>query len=243
MRRFARQIMALLVAGICIPVTGLGAAQGSNQVIEERRFRLPKRGEDLAVFTLTEPATIVVDLRIKTPLATIPMRLVLEGPDGLQVDKQGAAPLRLRHTVIELHGPQTWRAVVLNTSNLGPVAGRMTIEIEPVNHGNASAAVARSKPDAGTVRFIDDQKIRAVCRDENTDVFVRLDMERHTGVFFMSFNPVFNLEATYIADRVIEMRGDGEHPLYLDLERRLLYFASGEPATFCQVRLHFDERR
>ncbi|MEM7350655.1 MAG: hypothetical protein AAF657_07600 [Acidobacteriota bacterium] len=220
-------------------------AEKAPRLLDERGFRLAKHGSDQVIITPGEAGILVVRARVKKPLPTLPIRLLLEGPDGLQIEKQDSSPLRLRYPLDEALAKASWRASVVNVSNLGPVTGQLTVELEPGASAPAASSIAQpkgqSKLTEGRVRVVDDQQIRAACRDKNTDVFVRLDMHDGRGAFYMGFNPVFTLTASYSSDRVIEMRGSGEHPLYLDLDQRILYFASGEEGTFCRARIFLGE--
>ncbi len=137
-----------------------------------------------------------------------------------------------------------WRAVVVNVAKVGRVTGKLSVDLEtgappglaPEPGGRAAAAVTD-----GEVSRADDPRLRAVCRDDNRDVSVRLDLESGSGKLFLSYNHVFDLAVRTLSDGVVELRGGGEHPLYLDLGKRVLTFASGETGTFCRVRIYRGE--
>ena len=219
------------------------------ELIEERDFRLTKNGRDHAVFSVTGAGTLIVRARIQQPFATAPVRLLLEGPGGLRVEKQGSSPLRLRYTVAGSSTGDTWRASVINASRLPDVAGRLTVEIQrgrarppatAYGETDDNAAAPDIKPGVtdGKVTVVDDRRLRVVCRDRNLDVSVRLDLEQGTGELLMRFNPVFSLTVRQLSDDRIELRGDGQAPLYLDLAKKAIFFASAQDGAFCRVRIY-----
>lgn len=113
-------------------------------------------------------------------------------------------------------------------------------EPAPPPRAEPAASSPPSDPvtDGRVVTPRDPNQLRAVCRDQNTDVFVRLDLGSRTGGFYMRYNQVFDLAVTRIGEQVIEMRGSGEVPLYLDRENNSLFFVEGEQGVFCRVRIH-----
>jgi hypothetical protein len=241
-------INAILTAAVLslLPLPCL--AEHPSKLLEARDFRLAKDSRDQVVFSLSEPGTLVVTARIRKPVRNTPVELLLEGPGGLQVTKTGPAPLRLRYTAADPAAAETWHASVINVSKLPDVTGTLTVEIQPLHDqepatdvtvpaGMADAAATEATTD-GKVRFVDDRRIRAVCRDRNPDVSVRLDLERGTGELLMRSNHVFSLAARQVSEHLIEMLGSGPHPLYLDLEQREIVFTSGEEGTFCRVRIY-----
>ncbi len=185
----------------------------------------------------------MVRARLKQPFATASIRLLLEGPGGLRVEKQGSAPLRLRYTATSATAGKTWRATVINASRLPDVAGKLTVEIQ--RRAGQPAAATTTAPVAietgltdGKVTIIDDRRLRAVCRDRNPDVSVRLDLEQGTGAFLMRFNHVFSFATRQLSEDRIEMRGSGRDPLYLDLAKKIIFFAAAEDGAFCRVRIY-----
>ncbi len=218
-----------------------------KKLLEERDFRLAKDGRDQVAFSVAGAGTLVVRVRIKEPVATAPVQLLLEGPGGLRVEKTGSAPLRLRYVVTAaIPGNSTWRASVINAGKLPNVTGKLTVEIQSTRRrGRQPAVDPATAADAGEtdltdgkVSYVDDRRLRAACRDRNSDVSVRLDLEQGTGALLMRFNQVFTLAVRQLSDNRIEMRGSGRHALYLDLAKRAIFFASGEEGTFCHVRIY-----
>ncbi len=107
----------------------------------------------------------------------------------------------------------------------------------PMGGGDDSTAAEADLTD-GRVSYIDDRRLRAVCRDRNTDVSVRLDLEQGTGVLLLRSNHVSSFAARELSGEKIELRGSGRHSLVLDLARQALLFTSGEEGTFCRVRIY-----
>ncbi len=231
--------LGLLVTTLPCPL----AAQ--TKLLGERDFRLAKDGRDQVVFPVDEAGMLVVRVRIREPVATAPVKLLLEGPGGLRVEKRGSAPLRLRYAVTAETASDAWRVSVINTGKLPNVLGRLTVELGPQQNARrrgqvAADGTARITPAVtdGRVSIVDDQRLRAECRDRNPDVSVRLDLEQGTGALLMRFNHVFSFAVRQISEDRIEMRGSGQHPLYLDITERTLFFASGETGLFCRVRIY-----
>lgn len=220
------------------------------ELIEERDFRLTKNGRDHIVFSVAKAGTLVIGVRIKQPFAKAPIQLLLEGPGGLRVEKEGAAPLRLRYTVAASSTGNTWRASVINASRLPDVTGRLKVEIQPPAQGRslppsaAGVSTGAAAPDAepgftdGKVTIVDDRRLRAVCRDRNLDVSVRLDLEQGKGELLMRFNPVFSLTVRQLSGDRIELRNNGQAPLYLDLAKKAIFFANAQDGAFCRVRIY-----
>ncbi|MCP5114905.1 MAG: hypothetical protein GY953_29085, partial [bacterium] len=78
----------------------------------------------------------------------------------------------------------------------------------PRNEIFASTAAETDLTD-GRVSYIDDRRLRAVCRDRNTDVSVRLDLEQGTGVLLLRSNHVSSFAARELSGEKIELRGSG----------------------------------
>ena len=215
-------------------------ASSTIKLLDTRGFRIDKDGHDQIIFKVTEPGEIVVKARVLKPIPTASIRLLLEGPSDLRVEKQGAAPLRLRYAPEEPHSDALWRITVINISKLGPMTGKISIGLEPGQLPDRSDSANLNRTD-GQVTYVGESRLRAVCRDKNRDIYLRLDMERGTGSFYMSFNPVFRLTAEYASEHLIEVRGNGTHPLLLDTRKRTLYFADGERGVFCRVSLYYGQ--
>ncbi len=233
----AAAVLGLLAA---VPST----AEVEKRRVEERSFDLGKDGREQLVFPVAGRATVIVRAVVRKPLASTPVRLLLEGPGGLRVEKTGSAPLRLRYRVEKPEEEGSWRAVVVNVAKAGRMTGKLSVDLEtgaprastPEPGRRGGAAVTD-----GEVSRADDPRLRAVCRDDNRDVAVRLDLERGSGRLFFRYNHVFDLEVQVLSEGVVELRGGGEHPLYLDLAKQVLYFASGETGTFCRVQIYRGE--
>ncbi len=238
---------AVLLAALCLL---LHPARLPAEMLEKRDFRLAKNGQDHVVLSLAEAGTLVVRARVKPPYATAAIRLLLEGPGGLRVEKEGPAPLRLRYAVADPTAGDTWRASVISASSLPNVIGRLSVELQPALSGArqpaAEVAAAAGKPALATlpgatdgkVTIIDDRRLRAACRDRNLDVSLRLNLEHGTGNLLMRFHPVFSLTVNQLSDDRIEMRGSGGDPLYLDLDKKAIFFASARDGAFCRVRIY-----
>ncbi len=230
-------------------------AARSGELLEARDFRLTKDGRDQVVFSVAEAGTLVVKARVREPIASTPVQLLLEGPGGLRVEKIGPAPLRLRYSIAPaVAGTETWRASVINVSKIPSVIGKLTVEIQPARRrpqmptgdpsrgDDGSAADATSLTD-GKVSYVDHRRLRAACRNRNPDVSVQLDLEHGTGALLMRFNHVFSFAARQVSEDRIEMRGSGRHALYLDLASQAIFFASGEEGIFCHVRIYREGER
>ncbi len=235
-------------------------AASTGQLLEARDFRLGKDAEERIVFSVARDGLLVVRARIKKPLPGTPVGLRLEGPEGLRVEKTGQAPLRLRYEVTGALEPQTWHASVINVSKLPGVTGELTVELEDFRRpakgrpGRGSGPVLISPPDPaelagdgpfsdGKVTTIDHRHLRVVCRDRNSDVSLRLDLDQGTGVLLLRTNHVFSVNLRETPEDLIEIRGSGQHPLFLDLGKEAIFLASGEKGTFCRVRIYYGEGR
>ena len=232
-----------------------GTTAAATATLEERDFTLRKGGEDRVVFQVAEPGTIQVRIEVREPLTSSPVALLLEGPNGIQVDKKGAAPLRLRFTVTDAAQVGDWRAIVSNPGKLARLVGRIAVRFEasaPQATAPPTAAPPTAAPQAtaraappvtdGRIRAPEDRsKIRAVCRDKNEDVFVRVDLESGEGAFFLRYRPVFRLRATARETGLVELRGDGEAPLRLDLGQKALFVEGKDGGLFCRVRLYYGD--
>lgn len=253
-----RYVAACVGIGLSLWLT-LPCLAAPAQLLGERNFRLGKNGSDQMVFPVNESGTLLVKVRIKQPIAQASVQLLLEGPGGLRVEKQGSAPLRLRYTVTATSPGETWRASVINAGKLPNLVGRVTVEIESsgkstvapaddstiVSSKTATSKTATGKTVTGKtgvtdgrVSIIDNRRLRAVCRDRNPDISVQLDLELGTGVLLMRFNHVFSFAARQTSEHRIEMRGSGQHPLYLDLAKETIFFDSGERGIFCRARIY-----
>ena len=197
-------------------------------------------------FAVAGRATVIVRAVVREPLPSTPVQLLLEGPGGLRVEKTGSAPLRLRYRVEKPEEEGSWRAVVVNVARAGQVTGKLSVDLETGAPATPSPRPGKRAPAEnppppvtdGEVSRADDPRLRVVCRDRNPDVSLRLDLEAGAGKLYLSYNHLFDLEVRALSDDVVEIRGGGEHPLYLDLGKRLLYFADGEAGTFCRVRIY-----
>ncbi len=282
MSRDIRIFLLAVILGVSLLAAFPCPAAASGQVLEERAFRLEKFDSERVVFSVTRAGALVVRARVKEPLATTPVKLLLEGPGGLRVEKEGSAPLRLRYHFTGAMEPETWHASVINVSRVANVTGKLTVELqdpkpgtkrridgvvttghpetgeaapgdaaaggeEPAVASGVTAPPAARVPEAratragatdGKVSYANDPRLRAVCRDRNLDVSLRLDLDQGTGVLLLRSNHVFSFAAHQTSDERIEIRGSGQHALYLDLGRETLSFASGEEGTFCRVRIY-----
>ncbi len=243
--RGGKRALSAVLSAVGLSLLAIPCPGAPAQPLGERDFRLSKNGSELVVFPVTEAGTLVVKVRITKPFARSPVRLLLEGPGGLRVEKEGFAPLRLRYTVANATAGETWRALVINVGRLPDLTGKLTVELRSPQGsaplplaGDPIASETKANVTNGTVSFIDDRRLRAVCRDRNPDVSVRLDLELGTGALLMRFNYVFSFAARQTSEDRIEMRGSGQHPLYLDLVKQAIVFASGEQGIFCQVRIY-----
>lgn len=212
--------------------------------VEEKEFRLEKDGEEAFLVELREPGLLEVRVHVKEPLSTAPVQLTLHGPDGVRLEKKGSAPLRLRYALEGRERLGTWRLVVKNHGKIAILAGKVRIDFEPSPTPptglSASEPPPRPVTDGRIVYPEDESKIRAVCRDKNQDVFVRADMASGKGAYYMGYHRVFDLQATYRSDDLVELRGGGE-PFLLDLGKKVIYFAEGEAGVFCRVRIYRGE--
>lgn len=223
----------LLAALLC-------AAPLAAETVEVRDFELHKNGEDVLLVELHEPGLVVVRVHIREPLARVPVQLTLQGPDGVRVEKEGSAPLQLKYALEGRERLGTWRVVVKNHAKLPVLAGKVQVDFEP--SPSPAPSVAETPPpspstDGKIVYPEDDARIRAVCRDKNQDVVVRIDMTSGQGAFYMGYHRVFHLEASYRSNDVVELRG-GEVPFFLDLDKKVIYFADDDAAVFCRVRIY-----
>ncbi len=238
--------MSRPLAAIAVAVLGFLAAVPSASGVEkrrvgERRFELGKDGREQVVFPVAGRATVIVRAVVKKPLASTPVRLLLEGPGGLRVEKTGSAPLRLRYRVEKPEEEGSWRAVVVNVARAGRLTGKLSVDLESGAPPSSAPKAGKRAPAAvtdGAVSRADDPRLRVVCRDDNRDVSLRLDLESGSGRLYLRDNHVFDLEVRALSEGVVELRGGGEHPLYLDLGKGVLYFASGERGAFCRVRVY-----
>ncbi len=235
-----RKTLVLLLTGL------LFAAPLAAETVEVRAFSLKKDAEDVLLVEIREAGLLLVRVNVKRPLATAPVQLTLVGPDGVQVEKEGSAPLRLRYALEGSERLGTWRVVVKNHGKMALLTGKVRVDFEPspppppAPPAAAPAVPSREVTDGKVFYPEDEARIRAVCRNKNQDVFVRLDMTSGKGGYYMGYNRVFELEVSYRSDEVIELRGGGE-PFLLDTEKKVLYFASGEAGVFCRVRIYRGE--
>lgn len=226
----------------------IGALPLAAETVEKRDFRLRKDSEDVLLVELHEPGIVEVRVHVREPLATAPVLLTLLGPDGVRVEKEGSAPFRLRYAVEGAERLGSWRVVVQNVGKLPTLAGQVRVDFKPSPAPpSAPAAATPTRPTTalpvtdGKVFYPDDEsRIRAVCRDKNQDVFVRVDMTSGKGAYYMGYHRVFDLAASYRSDSVVELRGDGV-PFFLDLDKKVIYFADGETGVFCRVRIYRGE--
>ncbi len=169
-----------------------------------------------------EPATWHASVVNVSKLADVTGKLTIELQDPRHKTKRHAA------AEVETGGIEAGRQepdAAAGTSASPPAADR------------AAEATGTGFTD-GEVSYIDDRRLRVVCRDRNSDVSLRLDLDQGTGVLLLRSNHVFSFAARQTSDDRIEIRGSGQHPLYLDLNKQALYFASGETGTFCRVRIY-----
>lgn len=215
------------------------------ELLEERRFELRKEGEDEAIVEVGNAGTMIIRVDVRQPIASAPVKIFLEGPDGLQVEKSGPAPLSLRFR-IDASRVGRYRAVVSNVGKMARLTGRLRVEWkEAPSSGAPDTTEEPAEPDPpaltdGEILYPEDrQLVRAVCRDRNEDIFLRLDLDEKRGAFFLHYHPVFDLETGSRSDEgVIPLRGDGETTLILDEERKILTLGGD---LFCRVRLFYGE--
>ncbi len=216
-----------------------GPALAAKKPIAELDFELGKKGSGQVELTLGQTGTITVRANVKEPASNTPLRLLLEGPGDVRQEKTGSAPLKLRYQLAYPRQQGTWRATVINVSKIGRVTGKLRVYFEPwesekSDEADTGASAAVPEPEPA-------EPMRAVCRDKNQDVAVGLDMEHGTAALFMSSHHVFSLESSYVSENVIELKGSGKHPLYLDRTKGTLYFKNGEQGEFCKVRMDYGE--
>lgn len=232
--------------------------------IEKKRFRLGKNGEQEVGFQLNQTGTLTARVVLQGSFVNRPVRVTLIAPDGREVKKEGAAPLRLRYELNDTSRFGSWRAVVKNHAKMTLLEGHLRLDFEakerpitkqpsttapPSEMPAETPAVAASPPAPspakdltdGEVQTVQDMsRIRAVCRGRNDDVFIRLDMEAGQGTYFMSYQPIFPLKAAYRTESVIEING-GAGKFLLDLNRKTLVMDTEKRPVFCQTRLYFGE--
>ncbi|MCP4661230.1 MAG: hypothetical protein GY856_37985 [bacterium] len=224
-----------------------GPALAAKKPIAARDFQLSKKGSDRVELTLEQTGTITVRASVKEPATNTPLRLLVEGPGDVRLEKTGPAPLKLRHQLAYPRQQGTWRATVINVSKIGWVTGKLRVFFEPwesEQHADPGEEPGEAEAGAGSAAPPEPASaalVRAACRDKNQGVAVRLDMERGTGALYMSSHHVFSLESSRVSENLIELRGNGEHPLYLDKNKETLYFKSGEKGEFCKVRIDYGE--
>jgi len=252
MNKLSRTVAGVAIASCALVLWFGPALAATKKPIAERNFELRKGGSDQLEFPLGETGTITVRAHVKEPAASTPIRLLLEGPGDVQLKKTGPAPLKLRHPLAYPSQQGRWRATVVNVSKIGRVTGKLRVFFEPdvseqdpeseeEDDAETPAPRAVSAAPAARAGAAAPKALRAVCRDKNRDVSVRLDPASGTGALMMSSHHVFSLESSYVSENVIEMKGNGEHPLYLDREREAIYFRSGEKGEFCKVRIDEGE--
>lgn len=214
----------------------------AKEPIAKQDFRLSKKGSERLVFTLAETGLLTVRAHVKKPATNTPIRLVLEGPDGIPMEKKGPAPLRLRRKLGDPSHRGEWRATVFNVSKIGEVIGQIRVYFEPDAAGEEEEKPPEVEPEqprepaeTPSADAAAPQIVRAVCRDRNRDVAVELDPTHGTGRLLMSSRYVFALKSSRIGPDVIEMRGNGDEPLFLDKSQKAIYFRNGGTATFCRV--------
>ena len=239
----------VILIGCGLSLLGSVPTSAAPRLIEERDFRLSKSESDHVVFSIPEAGLLVLRARIRQPFASVPVRVLLEGPGGLRVEKEGSAPLRLRYPVSAARIGESWRATVINVGRLPNVTGELTVEIQ---HRGTRALDTPSdneghnvEPDVtdGKVSIVDDRRLRAVCRDRNTDISLRIDLEQGSGELLMRFNHVFSFKVHQASQDRIELRGGGAQELYLDLASQAIVFASREDGAFCRVRIYRQGER
>ena len=241
----------LLAAALALATLAPEAEAADGETLEVKRFSLHKNARETAVFQVDRTGELTLRVVLKKGVRTAPVHLLLEGPDGLQVEKQGMTPMRLRYTLRDEERLGAWRAVVHNNGNIPVFVGELRIDFRESTEsperspgrspGGAPHPIADDTD--GRVLTADDQtRIRAACHGKNEDVQVRLDMKAGTGALLMSYNPVFRLTASYRSDTVVEMGGTQTNSsMLLDLKKRVLYFATGETGIFCKVRIFYGE--
>ncbi len=232
------------VLGVLLLSLYAGPLLAAGKPLEVKDFELGKDGAAEAIVDVGEPGTLSVRVRLEQPLATAPVGLWLHGPDGVQVEKKGSAPLRLRYDVTTAEQLGSWRATVRNVGKMSRLAGQVQVSFTaaaPAGETEAAPARAARVTDGKITSHQNLQRIRAVCRDRNRDVSVRLDLESGTGGLFLKYNRALALAPSETSGGVIELGGSGEAPLYLDTERRVLFFRGGEKGIFCKVRIYYGE--
>lgn len=230
---------AIALAALMLSITPTLAAK---KPIAEREFELRKGGSEQVEFTLEQTGTLTVRANVKEPASNTPLRLLLEGPGDVRMEKTGSAPLKLHHQLAYPRQQGAWRATVINVSKIGRVTGKLQEFFEPweSEEGPDPGAVpggAQTQASSPIPVPTSSEWIRAVCRNKNQDIAVRWDPERGTGALLMSSHHVFSLESNQVSENVIELKGSGEHPLYLDRNKETIFFQSGEKGEFCKVRI------
>ena len=167
------------------------------------------------------------------------MGVRLTGPDGVEVEKQGSAPLRLRYEVTGAERLGSWRVTVTNAGRMTRLSGQVRVDFTRASREAAKPAAAGPVTDGKVTYPQEKHRIRAACRDRNQDVSVRVDLERGTGGLFLSYVRVAALEPRETSAGVVELTGSGGETLFLDTGRRVLFFRGGR--VFCKVRVYYGE--
>ena len=245
-------------------LAGAAVFAADADLLDEKRFDLRKDGEQTILFRVDTNGTLRVRAHVREPLASAPVRLLLRGPDGVEVEKKGSAPINLRYRVENVAQHGEWVLIVHNVGKMGRLTGTADVRFErapePAETAPpASSAVSASAVSASTVpaptasrtdarptatsapvtdgKVLAGRRLRAACRDRNRDVEVRVDLESGSAGLYLSYNLIADLAARKVDGR-IELRGDGEQALWLDPEQKVLYFAAGASGVFCKVKMY-----